>query len=126
MSDVSTGVRYVYHDRAMHISTISVCYFTIQGPNQVWHIDGYDKLAPYGLTIHGCIDGYVCVHIYMQNVMIFVFSFSRKVLWMKLASSNHKPRVIARHYLEYVESAKGSKNIMVSTLILYTHLHNIW
>lgn len=21
------------------------------------HIDGYDKLSPFGLTIHGCIDG---------------------------------------------------------------------
>ncbi len=28
------------------------------GPNQVWHIDGYDKLTPFGLSIHGCIDGY--------------------------------------------------------------------
>lgn len=28
-----------------------------QGPNFVWHVDGYDKLSPYGLDIHGCIDG---------------------------------------------------------------------
>lgn len=31
----------------------------MQGPNYVWHADGYDKLKPFGLAIHGCIDGYV-------------------------------------------------------------------
>lgn len=30
-----------------------------KGPNYTWHMDGYDKLSPYGVTIHGCIDGYV-------------------------------------------------------------------
>ena len=35
------------------------------GPNVVWHVDGYDKLKPYGFPIHGCIDGW-----------------SRKVLWL--------------------------------------------
>ena len=25
------------------------------GPNATWHVDGYDKLKPYGLPIHGCI-----------------------------------------------------------------------
>ncbi len=24
------------------------------GPNEVWHIDGYDKLKPFGICIHGC------------------------------------------------------------------------
>ena len=28
------------------------------GPNYVWHIDEFDKLKPYGFSIHGCIDGY--------------------------------------------------------------------
>lgn len=28
-----------------------------KGPNYLWHLDGYDKLKPYGITIHGCIDG---------------------------------------------------------------------
>jgi hypothetical protein len=49
----------------------------IQGPNYVWHTDGYDKLSPFGLYIHGCIDGY-----------------SRKVLWLKLAPSNKDPGIV--------------------------------
>ena len=28
-----------------------------EGPNEVSHMDGYDKLKPYGFAIHGCIDG---------------------------------------------------------------------
>ena len=24
----------------------------------IWHVDGYDKLSPYGMCIHACIDGY--------------------------------------------------------------------
>ena len=30
-----------------------------KGPNYVWHMDGYDKLTPFGFCIHGCVDGYV-------------------------------------------------------------------
>lgn len=37
------------------------------GPNYAWHIDGYDKLKPWGFPIHGGIDG-----------------FSRKLLWLKV------------------------------------------
>ena len=34
------------------------------GPNDVWHCDGYDKIKQYGFPIHGGVDG-----------------FSRKILW---------------------------------------------
>ena len=27
-----------------------------KGPNFIWHIDGYDKLKPFGFNVHGCID----------------------------------------------------------------------
>jgi len=29
-----------------------------RGPNFIWHMDGYDKLKPYGLAIHAAIDGW--------------------------------------------------------------------
>ena len=37
------------------------CAFSRKGPNYLWHMDGYDKLKPYGFCIHGAIDGYVFV-----------------------------------------------------------------
>ena len=56
------------------------------GPNDCWHIDGYDKLKPYGLPIHGCIDG-----------------FSRKVMWLKVVKSNNNPLIPAYFYLKLVQ-----------------------
>jgi len=59
-------------------------YFA-KGPNFVWHIDGYDKLKPYGLCIHGCIDGY-----------------SRRVIWLKVHSTNNNPRIVAGYFIDAV------------------------
>lgn len=51
-SKVSLARRYVFTLIIVHIT---------QGPNYVWHCDGYDKLKPYGIAIHGCIDGYIII-----------------------------------------------------------------
>lgn len=59
-------------------------YFTA-GPKQVWHVDGYDKLKPFGIAISGCIDG-----------------FSRKVMWLRIGSSNNDPGIFVYHYLQCV------------------------
>ncbi|XP_065887587.1 uncharacterized protein [Dysidea avara] len=69
--------------------------YNSKGPNYIWHLDGYDKLSPYGLTIHGCIDGY-----------------SRKLIWLKLSPTNHDPKVISRHYLESIETIKGCPRVV--------------
>ena len=31
-------------------------FYYSKGPN--WHLDGHDKLKPFGFEIHGCIDWY--------------------------------------------------------------------
>ena len=38
--------------------TLSRRVYHTPGPNHSWHVDGYDKLKPYGFPVHGCIDGY--------------------------------------------------------------------
>lgn len=53
------------------------------GPDFVWHVDGYDKLKPYGFAIHGAVDG-----------------FSRRVLWLKVGISNNNPKVVASYFLQ--------------------------
>ena len=53
------------------------------GPDFVWHVDGYDKLKPYGFAIHGAIDG-----------------FSRKVLWLRVGATNNNPKVVATYFLQ--------------------------
>ena len=32
--------------------------YRAKGPNYLWHIDGYDKLKPFGFCVHGYIDGF--------------------------------------------------------------------
>ena len=32
--------------------------YRVEGPNQLWHSDGNDKLKLIGFSIHECIDGY--------------------------------------------------------------------
>ena len=59
------------------------------GPNDCWHMDGYDKLKPFGFPIHGCVDGY-----------------SRKILWLELLYSNNNPVNIASLYVNALRRDK--------------------
>lgn len=77
-----------------------------KGPNYLWHIDGYDKLKPFGLAIHGGIDGY-----------------SRKILWLEVGETNNDPRIVAKFYLDAIyklqlvprciRADRGSENIVL-------------
>ncbi|XP_046841827.1 uncharacterized protein LOC124435940 [Xenia sp. Carnegie-2017] len=67
-----------------------------QGPNQCWHIDGYDKLKPFGFPIHGAVDG-----------------FSRKVLWLEVVKSNNAPESVAQLYLDAVRRYRGCPHLIV-------------
>lgn len=60
------------------------------GPNYVWHIDGYDKLKPFGFSIHAAIDG-----------------FNRKVLWPNVTRSNKCPNTMVDNYLKTVTKLNG-------------------
>ena len=64
--------------------------YRCQGPNQVWHLDAYDKLKPFGICVSGCVDGY-----------------SRKIVWLKASSTSSDPKVIAGYFVEAVRSLKG-------------------
>ena len=64
--------------------------YTTKGPNYVWHIDGNDKLKPFGFEIHGAIDGY-----------------SRRILWLCISSSNKSPYIIASYFTDYVRVLGG-------------------
>ena len=86
--------------------------YVSKGPNYVWHIDGYDKLKPYGFALHGCIDGY-----------------SLKILWLKVLSTNNDPKVIADVFVKHISnvlitpqiiwSDRGSENVVIDALQRY-------
>lgn len=50
--------------------------YRVKGPNYVWHVDGYDKLKPYGFCVHGAIDGYC-----------------RRIIWLEVSQSNNDPAI---------------------------------
>lgn len=66
-----------------------------KGPNYVWHVDGYDKLKPFGICISGCIDG-----------------FSRRIVWLKASTTNNDPAVICGFFLNAVNIAEGCPRIV--------------
>lgn len=66
-----------------------------RGPNFIWHLDGYDKLKPYGMAIHAAIDGY-----------------SRRILWLEVGTTNNDPTVTARYFLDYVKQAGGVPRVV--------------
>ena len=67
------------------------------GPNQCWHVDGYDKLKPFKFPIHGAIDGY-----------------SRRILWLKVTSTNKHPAVIAKYYYDCIAEIGGCPKILIT------------
>ena len=69
--------------------------YKTKGPNYLWHIDGYDKLKPFGFCIHGAIDGY-----------------SRRVLWLEVGPSNNDPSIVAKYYLDCVKQLGGTARII--------------
>ena len=69
------------------------------GPNYAWHVDGYDKLKPWGFPIQGCIDGY-----------------SRRIMWLRVARSNNLPEFPAMYYVETVKELGGCPIQVVTDL----------
>ena len=69
------------------------------GPNYAWHVDGYDKLKPWGFPIQGCIDGY-----------------SRRIMWLRVARSNNLPEFPAMYYVETVKELGGCPIEVVTDL----------
>lgn len=59
-------------------------------PNFAIQMDGLAKLKPFGISIHGAVDGY-----------------SRRVLWLRACNSNKNPQYVARFYLDHVKGING-------------------
>ena len=58
------------------------------GPNYYWHVDGNDKLKPFGFPFHGTVDGY-------------------RVLWVDVDTTNNDQKVMARYFVDCVEEVRG-------------------
>ena len=60
-----------------------------KGSADIYRIDGNDKLKRWGFCIQRCVNG-----------------FSRKILWLNVASSNSDPLIIANYFLTCIKRYK--------------------
>ncbi|KAJ8309638.1 hypothetical protein KUTeg_012807 [Tegillarca granosa] len=81
-------------------------YFT-SGPNQVWHIDSYNKLTPFGIGINGCIDG-----------------FARYIIWMEASYTNSDPKIHLR--AEHDDSLAGERSFVYGKSTANTRIKSLW
>ena len=66
-----------------------------KGPNFLWHIDGYDKLKPFGFCVQGGING-----------------FSRQIMWLEVGSTNSDSLVVASYFVVCVRQVGGTATIV--------------
>ena len=75
--------------------TIKLRTYETNGPFDVFHIGGNDKLKRFGFAIHGCIDG-----------------FSRKLIWLFVSSTNNDPLIVANFYLKAITNLERAPNTL--------------
>lgn len=57
------------------------------------------------------MDALICRHHCIFNELLY----NKKVLWLKVSTTNSDSKVVARYYLEAVENAKGAVyNILIN------------
>ena len=69
--------------------------YVSNGANEIWHINSYDKLKPFGFSIHRYIDGFSC-----------------RILWLKVTLTNNNSKVIASYFIHCLNSVKKVSKVI--------------
>ena len=85
--------------------------YHVESPNSLWHVDGYHKLVRWKIVIHGGIDGY-----------------SRLIVYLKAANNNRADTALAAFrkgvsdygLLSRVRTDRGGENVLIGEYMLQT------
>ncbi|CAL8235713.1 unnamed protein product [Boreogadus saida] len=95
--------------RRLSLRTVKRRCYSVPAPNSLWHIDGHHKLIRWRVVVHGGIDG-----------------FSRLILYLT-AATNNRAQTVLESFLSAVEqygipsrvrSDKGGENILVARFMV--------
>ena len=64
-------------------------YAVFNGPDEVWSVDGHEKLSNWGIEIYACIDAH-----------------SRRILWWYAGTANRKQVSVAKQFIKAVDAYK--------------------
>lgn len=89
--------------------------YCVPHPNALWHIDSHHKLIRWRFVIHGAIDG-----------------FSRLILYLECANNNRASTVVSMFKIgvsnfglpQQIRSDHGSENVDVWRFMIATHNHD--
>ena len=97
MEDIHKALKSVGPDEVnkRKSKTIMRREFLSSGPGSIYHIDVNDKLKCWGFGIHGWVD-----------------SFSRKVHWLVVTSSNNDPTVISNYSSRIIRKYGIAPNLL--------------
>jgi len=97
-------------------------------PNALWHVDGHHKLGPWGIVIHGFVDGYdrmVCWY-YALVITATLIPSPHQITGMRVSTRNTAQTVL-KLFLDVIEvfgcpyrvrGDRGSENVDLCTWMI--------
>ena len=123
---VESRIRHVLHRRP----------YSVPSPNDLWHIDGYHKLIRWRIVIHGGIDGYSRMIMFLQAATnnradTMLCAFRKGVTEFGLPSRVRMDKggenvLVAQYMIQHPERGSGRGSVIVGRSIHNQRIERLW